>query len=105
MQLLKGGASETFLQWRINQLLGQWTRQAEFRAKTEFLRKKQCYGDGQPVPSVWDLYRKKLSEAETYGIRESLAEICRQALARRMEFQKVRLVQLVNGPGSKLVNS
>ena len=102
---LRQSEDETRFKWKINQLLAQWTRQAEFRARTEFLRKNQSYDNGQPIPDVWDLYRRKLTEAKIYGIQDSLAEICRQALARYMESQKVRLVKLFNGPGSKLLSS
>ena len=66
-------------------LLDQWRRQAEFRARHFF------YKDGQPVPAVWELLRKKASEAAELGIQDDLIELCRQALSRQMDGVKVQI--------------
>jgi len=82
---------------KLRQLLWQWAQEVRHRAG------RFTYEDGQPVPAVWDLYRRKLIEATALGIHEELAEICRQAIAKYIGTGTTRLGTSMLGPGVRLV--
>jgi hypothetical protein len=82
----------------VSELLDQWVRQAEFRARVAFRCAQKTYENGQTIPAVWDIYRKKLLEAQVLEainpetkMVERLREICRQAVARQMDRRQVQL--------------
>lgn len=76
-------AGENVLREYIGQLLEQWQKQANYRARHFF------YSDGEPVPAVWDLFKRKARVAVELGIEDDLKEICRQAIARQLGSTKV----------------
>ena len=67
----------------IGQLLEQWQRQAENRA-CHF-----SYSNGDPVPDVWDLFKRKTRVATELGLEDDLKEICRQAIAGQLGSTRV----------------
>lgn len=67
----------------IGELLEQWQKQACYRARHFF------YRNGDPVPAVWDLFKRKSKIAAELGIKEELTEICRQAIAGELGSAKV----------------
>ena len=53
IEMLKYGGESARREY-IGQLLEQWQKQAHYRARHFF------YSNGDPVPAVWDLFKRKL---------------------------------------------